>query len=103
RRKSVSSRDYGWLRRGELLSKHRCDSRSDGCLSPESRAWLDVRAAELHRNLRRRRLPEPIWRLDRTALGRRNHGRLRRRKLLPGKAGHPTANGGIPPEDGARV
>ena len=51
---------------------------TDGGVPPEGEARLRLRAAALHRRLRRRALPVAVRRLDRAARRRGHHRRLRR-------------------------
>ena len=58
-----------------------------------------LRPAGLRGRLRRRRLPIDLRELDRAARGRKHHGRLRRRQLLPGQQQHPRPDGRVRRED----
>ena len=61
--------------------------------------YLPRRRARLRRRARR----SVRGGLDRAARRRGHHGRLRQRsELLPERSGDPGADGGLPPEDGAR-
>ncbi len=58
-------------------------------------------AASLHAALFRRPLPEPLRRVDRAALQRGRHRRLRRRQLLPQLPNLPRPDGRLPRQDHA--
>ena len=73
--------------------------RSDGGLPAQGRARLGLPAASLSGSLRRCRVPLALRRLDRATFGRGDHGRLRRRQLLPVGHGHSRPDGGVPHED----
>jgi uncharacterized repeat protein (TIGR03803 family) len=103
RREGVPQRHHGRMRRRQLLPQQPGHPSPDGRLPPEGRTWIELRAARLHRHLRRRAVPEPIRSLDRTALSRGHHRRLRRRQLLPRRFRHTGPDGGIPPQGRARI
>ena len=79
-------RDHGRLRRRQLLPHQPRDPPADGGLPPEDQARLELRASRLQRRLRRRAVPVAVRRLDRAALGRRHHRRLRRHNYCPTQA-----------------
>ena len=85
-----------------LLPERLRAARPDGGVPPEDRARRRPHCRPTARDLPRRRLSLALRRLDRGARVRRHHRRLRRRRLLPALAGHPRADGGLSPQDGAR-
>ena len=91
--------DHGRVRQRQLLSEQPCDSRPDGRIPPEGRAWLRLHAAQLRERLPRRGLPLSVRQLDRAALRRRDHGRLRRRQLLSRQSQHARPDGRLPRQD----
>ncbi len=91
------------LSRGEVLPRRGAASGADGGSAAESRARPESRAASGVRNrLRRRPGVGPLRAVDRGALHTRHHRRLRRRKLLPGRDGHASADGRVSAEDQVR-
>ncbi len=103
RRVALSQRRHGRLRRRHLLPQQRGDARPDVRLPVEGRARPGLHPARVHPGrLRRRRLPQPLRRLDRAALQRGHHGRLRSRPVLPGQSGDARADVRLPAEDRAR-
>ncbi len=100
-RDALPQRDHGRLRRRQLLPDCLRHAGADGGLPPEIRARSGLPAAGLRGHLRRRALPLAVRRLDRAALPRGDHRRLRRRQLLSGQSGHPRPDGRLPVEGGA--
>ena len=82
------------------LARH---PRADGGLPPQDGARSRLHTARLRRCLPGRALLRHVRRLDRGPRGRRHHGRLRRRQLLPDQPGHASSDGGVPAEGRARL
>ena len=105
RRAALPPAGDGRLRRRAVLPGLGGHARADGGLPPEVRARLDLRAADVLGNLRRRGLPEPVRRLDRAASttrpSREDAGIPA--PVLPGQSRHPRPDGGVPAQDRARL
>ena len=95
-------RDHG-LRGGALLPGGFRHARGDVGVSAERMARSRLRSAARERNLRGRPPGRSVRAVDRGPLPPRHHGRLRRGPLLPGRSGHARHDGGLSPEDAARV
>jgi hypothetical protein len=80
----------------QLLPDEPGDAAADGGLPAEDQARLLVRAAGVQRRLPGRALPVHVRRLDRAARGGVDHGRLRRRQLLPDAVRAPRPDGRVP-------
>ncbi len=79
------------------------DAGADGRLPAQGQVRIEPRASARDRNGLHRRAHRLVRRrLDRGARGSRDHGRLRRRKLLPQQSRHARADGRLPAEVRAR-
>ena len=100
REHGLAQRRHRRLRRRQLLSRQPRQPRADGGVPPEVQARRRARAAARDRHALPRRARQCVRRgLDRGARVARRHGRMRKRKLLPGRDGHARADGRVPPED----
>ncbi len=91
---------HGRLRREQLLPHRGGQPAADGGLSSEVAGGLGLPAAAVHEpRVRRRSVLEPLRSLDQRARRAPDHGRLRRRQLLPDRQRDPAADGGVPGQD----
>ena len=90
-------------RRRQLRRRREHAAPADGGLPAEGQARHLLHATAVRGDLRRRALPVALRRLDRGPRGRGDHGRLRRRQLLPGRRRAARPDGGVPSQGRARI
>ena len=96
-------RDHRRLRDGGLLPAQLRHAPADGGLPAEVEERPLLRPAAVRRIFPDVPCSQQLRALDRGPGGRRDHGRLRRRQLLPREPRDPPADGGLPLEDQARL
>src|SRR5689334_1999972 len=87
------------MRRRQLLPDGGRAPRPDVGVSPQGGARIVIRSTGMRGNVRRRRVPVAVRRLDRAARGGGRHRRVRGQQLLPLEPEHARADGGVPDED----
>ncbi len=99
-RGSLRAQHHRRLRRRELLPDQSRQPAADGGVPSQGSGRIGLRPARLQQpDLRRRALLEPVRRLDLRPRESRDHGRLRRKQLLPDQPGPASADGRVPGED----
>ena len=98
-RRALGRRRHGGLRRRPVLPRRGRHASPDGRLPAARRARVGVRASPSDGHLRRSLAGRPVHALDRGALHRGRHGRMRKRKLLPQRSERAAGDGGLSRED----